>query len=80
MFHAFVIFFYPHLELKICLSLIIFRYALSKGAAAFAVDVEDNVNGGGVSGGQEARVKLSPHAMERRNEPKILEEEPNSNL
>lgn len=78
MFHAFVIFFYPHLDLKICLSLIIFRYALSKGAAAFAVDVEDIVNGGGVSGGQEARVKLSPHAIQRRNE-EILEEEPNSN-
>ncbi|KAJ6378375.1 hypothetical protein OIU78_028592 [Salix suchowensis] len=54
------------------------EYALSKGAAAFAVDVEDIVNGGGVSGGQEARVKLSPHAIQRRNE-EILEEEPNRN-
>ncbi|XP_011012124.1 PREDICTED: molybdenum cofactor sulfurase isoform X2 [Populus euphratica] len=55
------------------------EYALSKGAAAFAVDVEDNVNGGGASGGQEERVKLSPHATQRRNEAKILEEEPSGN-
>lgn len=55
------------------------EYALSKGAAAFAVDVEDNVNRGGASGGQEARVKLSPHATQRRNEAKILEEEPSGN-
>jgi len=74
-----LLFFYPHFALKICSSLIIFRYALSKGAAAFAVDVEDNVNGGGASGGQEARVKLSPHATQRRNEAKILEEEPTGN-
>ncbi|XP_011012128.1 PREDICTED: molybdenum cofactor sulfurase isoform X6 [Populus euphratica] len=42
-------------------------------------DVEDNVNGGGASGGQEERVKLSPHATQRRNEAKILEEEPSGN-
>ncbi|CAK7355477.1 unnamed protein product [Dovyalis caffra] len=49
------------------------------GAAAFAVDVVDNVNGGGVSKGHEAQVKLSPHSLQRRNEAKILEEEPTAN-
>ncbi|KAG8653142.1 molybdenum cofactor sulfurase isoform X2 [Manihot esculenta] len=47
------------------------EYALSQGAAAFAVDVESPVNHGGV--------KVSLHPVQRRNEAEFLEGEPMGN-
>ncbi|KAK7846169.1 molybdenum cofactor sulfurase [Quercus suber] len=50
------------------------EYALSQGAAAFAVDIEETVHHG-VSNGIAASVSLSQHQIQRRNEEKFLEEE-----
>ncbi|KAK6270322.1 hypothetical protein POUND7_007427 [Theobroma cacao] len=51
------------------------EYALSQGAAAFAVDIKEDVDQSGVSGSPVTSVKISQHPVQRRNEAEVLEGE-----
>ncbi|WCJ37029.1 Molybdenum cofactor sulfurase [Euphorbia peplus] len=55
------------------------EYALSKGAAAFAVDIESPLYEGGASESHESLVKVSLHQIQRRTEAESLEREPIGN-
>ncbi|KAK8706412.1 hypothetical protein V6N13_049979 [Hibiscus sabdariffa] len=50
-----------------------FIYALSQGAAAFAVDINEAVDQDGASRNSLTSVKVSQHSVQRRNEAKVLE-------
>ncbi|KAK9004716.1 hypothetical protein V6N11_042174 [Hibiscus sabdariffa] len=49
------------------------EYALSQGAAAFAVDINEAVDQDGASRNSLTSVKVSQHSVQRRNEAKVLE-------
>ncbi|XP_021288794.1 molybdenum cofactor sulfurase isoform X2 [Herrania umbratica] len=51
------------------------EYALSQGAAAFAVDIKEAVGQGGASGSPVTSVKISQLPVQRRNEAEVLEGE-----
>ncbi|KDP25106.1 hypothetical protein JCGZ_22641 [Jatropha curcas] len=51
------------------------EYALSQGAAAFAVDIESPVRHDGAPKSHMSTVKVSPHPIQRRSEPELLEGE-----
>lgn len=55
------------------LPLISLRYALSQGAAALAIDIEESVH---VSNGTVASMRVSQHQVQRRNDAKPLQHEP----
>lgn len=54
--------------------LIIFRYALNGGAAAFSVDVEEVVDHDQPDSGKSA-FKIIPHQEQRRSEHRFLKKE-----
>ena len=57
------------------MSLVIYRYALNQGAAAFAVDIKEALDQDGASRSTVTSVKVSQHPVQRRNEAEVLEEE-----
>lgn len=57
---------------QVFFSLRVTRYALSKGAAAFAVDIEDTHVGESES--PQSNLKLTQHHIQRRNEGGVLKE------
>lgn len=51
----------------------IFRYALGRGASAFAVDIEESVQG--LDGNSES-MRISRHELQRRHNADFLQQEP----
>ncbi|XP_052180112.1 molybdenum cofactor sulfurase [Diospyros lotus] len=60
---------------KVCLPLIISRFALSKGAAAIAVDIEESAHDAGEFRSPASSIRVIQHPIQRRNVPRSLEEE-----
>lgn len=54
-----------------------FRYALNEGAAAIAVDVEEDMHPG--ISGDAISMRISPHQVQRRKVAGLLEGEPTGN-
>ncbi|XP_031275116.1 molybdenum cofactor sulfurase-like isoform X1 [Pistacia vera] len=55
------------------------EYALSHGAAAFAIDIEETVDHDGLSRSPETSMNVSLHPVQRRNEPEFAKIEPAGN-
>lgn len=53
-----------------------FRYALSKGATSFAIDIEEAAHDGGGCKSPVSSIKVLRRPTLRRNEATLLEEEP----
>lgn len=53
-----------------------FRYALSKGATSFAIDIEEAAHDGGGCKSPVSSIKVLQRPTLRRNEATLLEEEP----
>ncbi|RZC43740.1 hypothetical protein C5167_036695 [Papaver somniferum] len=66
-------------NVKSCLPIKSFRYALSKGAAALAVDVEEIENQNGHPRNDLSSLKLSQRSAQRRSRTEILEDIPTAN-
>ncbi|KAA8527170.1 hypothetical protein F0562_008601 [Nyssa sinensis] len=56
------------------------EYALNKGAAAFAIDIEEAGHHGEASKSPASPIKVLQHPIQRRNEVRLLEEEPTGNV
>ena len=54
---------------------IISRYALDRGASAFAIDIEE-AGHHGVSRSTSSSIKVSPHPIQRRNQARFPGEAP----
>ena len=55
--------------------LIISRFALGKGAAAIAVDIEESAHDAGEFRSPASSIRVIQHPIQRRNVPRSLEEE-----